>query len=472
MQGARIRESGTTEGSEPDSTENPIPGAAVRGDGGTWRQGCSRPQRVALDRCPAWSQVGSTILAQAAGVPTYPWSGTGVQISYEECNGVIPEEIYERACLQSENAAHRCRAIGYPVMLKASWGGGGKGIRTVRSDDEVEAALRQVRTKMRLFGMRREMLCVIGRRRSARFARLRHEAGIQMSTSGGSVALRPPRECLLSLLPRLQPPASSPEDHRGGTRPRRRIGHPRRDGKVHPHCAAALWRNSTSGCRSARALAKSVGYVGAATVEYLYSVEEGRYYFLELNPRLQVEHPVTEGITGVNLPACQVMVAMGIPLHRIPDIRHLYCEDPHGDSPIDFESHERRDPEGYVVAVRLTSENANDGFKPTSGDVDELHFRPTSDVWGYFSVKSGGGVHEFSDSQFGHLFAKGPTRQEAIRSMLMALKEVKIRGEIRTTVDYIIDMIQEPDFVLQRVHTAWLDNRIAQQVTDLQRVPL
>ena len=97
VQGARIRESGTTEGSEPDSTENPIPGAAVRGDGGTWRQGCSRPQRVALDRCPAWSQVGSTILAQAAGVPTYPWSGTGVQISYEECNGVIPEEIYERA---------------------------------------------------------------------------------------------------------------------------------------------------------------------------------------------------------------------------------------------------------------------------------------------------------------------------------------------------------------------------------------
>ena len=215
-----------------------------------------------------------------------------------------------------------------------------------------------------------------------------------------------------------------------------------------------------------------MGYVGAATVEYLYSVEEGRYYFLELNPRLQVEHPVTEGITGVNLPACQVMVGMGIPLHRIPDIRVLYHEDPQGDSPIDFEAHERRSPDGYVVAVRLTSENANDGFKPTSGDVDEVHFRPTSDVWGYFSVKSGGGIHEFSDSQFGHLFAKGPTRQEAIRSMLMALKEVKIRGEIRTTVDYIIDMIQEPDFLEQRIHTAWLDNRIARQVTEMQRVPL
>ena len=96
------------------------------------------------------SQVGSTILAQAAGVPTYPWSGTGVQISYEECDGVIPKEIYERACLQAENAVHRCRAIGYPVMLKASWGGGGKGIRTVRSDAEVETLLRQVGTNMHL----------------------------------------------------------------------------------------------------------------------------------------------------------------------------------------------------------------------------------------------------------------------------------------------------------------------------------
>ena len=210
-----------------------------------------------------------------------------------------------------------------------------------------------------------------------------------------------------------------------------------------------------------------MGYVGAATVEYLYSLEEESYYFLELNPRLQVEHPVTEGITNVNLPACQVMIGMGLPLYCIPDIRSLYHEDPSGRSFIDFEVQSRKEPEGHVLAVRITSENANDGFKPTSGHIDELHFRPTSDVWGYFSVKSGGGIHEFSDSQFGHLFAKGASRQETIRSMLLALKEVKIRGEIRTTVDYIIDMIQEPDFQLQRIHTAWLDNRIAAQVTSM-----
>lgn len=90
-------------------------------------------------------KVGSTILAQAAGVPTYPWSGSGVEVSFQECNGVIPKEVYEQACLQPETAVESCGQIGYPIMLKASWGGGGKGIRTVRSQDEVESILKQVR---------------------------------------------------------------------------------------------------------------------------------------------------------------------------------------------------------------------------------------------------------------------------------------------------------------------------------------
>jgi len=169
-----------------------------------------------------------------------------------------------------------------------------------------------------------------------------------------------------------------------------------------------------------------------------------------------------------------------------------------------------------VVAVRVTSEDANAGFKPTCGSIDELSFRTSPDVWGYFSVKSGGGIHEFSDSQarprwrtalrrapaharpaarprrppgpgaagarhappdakaaraeraaraqFGHLFAKGDTREAATRAMVVALKEVKIRGEIRTIVDYAVEMIQSGDFVNNNIHTGWLDARIAQHV--------
>ena len=124
----------------------------------------------------------------------------------------------------------------------------------------------------------------------------------------------------------------------------------------------------------------------------------------------------------------------------------------------------QRAPDGHVVAVRITSEHAEDGFKPTCGHIDELHFRSTPEVWGYFSVKPGGRVHEFSDSQFGHVFAKGADRAAALKAMVVALKEIKIRGEIRTLVDYVIDMLQEPEFVGNQIHTGWLDGRIAAQV--------
>lgn len=202
---------------------------------------------------------------------------------------------------------------------------------------------------------------------------------------------------------------------------------------------------------------RSVGYVGAATVEYLYLVEAQEFCFLELNPRLQVEHPVTEMLTRVNLPMAQLYVAAGVALHRIADIRaffgactlsrpflcffffeleglnrfsyacgfrrgrfgfasarmflqsydscddmlrfHIYIyiyifhphagRDPDGSDLIDFESESPRAPDGHVIAVRITSEDAEDGFKPTAGGISELSFRSTPEVWGYFSVKSG-----------------------------------------------------------------------------------
>ncbi|KXZ43840.1 hypothetical protein GPECTOR_79g119 [Gonium pectorale] len=93
-------------------------------------------------------KVGSTLLAQAANVPTLPWSGSAVRVSVDECaGGVIPPSTYSAACIpldDVEAAVEACQKIGYPVMLKASWGGGGKGIRKVSSDDEVRAVFKQV----------------------------------------------------------------------------------------------------------------------------------------------------------------------------------------------------------------------------------------------------------------------------------------------------------------------------------------
>ncbi|KAM3567206.1 hypothetical protein VYU27_010643, partial [Nannochloropsis oceanica] len=107
-------------------------------------------------------------------------------------------------------------------------------------------------------------------------------------------------------------------------------------------------------------------------------------------------------------------VAMGIALHRIPDIRRLYGLDPLGSSPIDFDTAERVPPTNHCIAVRVTAENPDMGFKPTSGTIQELNFRSTPDVWGYFSVDS---------------------------------SELSIRGDIRTTVEYISVLMATEDFV-------------------------
>mmetsp|Transcript_1644 Transcript_1644/g.3791 ORF Transcript_1644/g.3791 Transcript_1644/m.3791 type:complete len:2007 (+) Transcript_1644:63-6083(+) len=218
--------------------------------------------------------------------------------------------------------------------------------------------------------------------------------------------------------------------------------------------------------KAAVALAKAVGYTNAGTVEYLYSEAEEKFYFLELNPRLQVEHPVTEMITRVNLPAAQLQVAMGIPLYHIPEIRELYGKNrfeddvSNGKSVIDFDVTERVAPYGHCIAVRITAENAEAGFKPTSGGIQELNFRSTPNVWGYFSMDSSGSIHEFADSQFGHLFASGIDREQARRNMALALKEMSIRGDISTTIDYISKLIELDDFVENNIDTGWLDKII------------
>ena len=205
----------------------------------------------------------------------------------------------------------------------------------------------------------------------------------------------------------------------------------------------------------------------------LYNHADDAFFFLELNPRLQVEHPTTEMVSGVNLPAAQLQIAMGIPLHRVRDIRTLYGVAPHGSSEIDFDmtnpqsnSLQRKPvPKGHVVAVRITAENPDAGFKPSSGSLQELNFRSNTNVWGYFSVGSTGGLHEFADSQFGHIFAYGADRSESRKNMVVALKELNIRGDFRTTVEYLIKLLETRAFEENTITTGWLDTLISNKLT-------
>ncbi|KAG8632982.1 acetyl-CoA carboxylase 1 [Manihot esculenta] len=385
-------------------------------------------------------KIGSSLIAQAADVPTLPWSGSHVKIPPESCLISIPDEVYREACVYTtEEAVASCQVVGYPAMIKASWGGGGKGIRKVHNDDEVRALFKQVQGEVPgspIFIMKVA-------------SQSRHLEVQLLCDQYGNVAALHSRDCSVQ----------------------------RRHQKIieeGPITVAPLDTVKKLE-QAARRLAKCVNYVGAATVEYLYSMDTGEYYFLELNPRLQVEHPVTEWIAEINLPAAQVAVGMGIPLWQIPEIRRFYGMEHGGGynawrkssvaaTPFDFDLAESTRPKGHCVAVRITSEDPDDGFKPTSGKVQELSFKSKPNVWAYFSVKSGGGIHEFSDSQFGHVFAFGESRTLAIANMVLGLKEIQIRGEIRTNVDYSVDLLHASDYRDNKIHTGWLDSRIAMRV--------
>ena len=119
-------------------------------------------------------------------------------------------------------------------------------------------------------------------------------------------------------------------------------------------------------------------------------------------------------VSNINLPAAQLMVAMGIPLHKIKGIRQMYHENINSDNLIDFHKPNiEPKPMGHVIAARITSENPDEGFKPSAGTVHELNFKSNKNVWGYFSVSASGGLHEFADSQFGHCFSWGEDREQA-----------------------------------------------------------
>lgn len=97
----------------------------------------------------------------------------------------------------------------------------------------------------------------------------------------------------------------------------------------------------------------------------------------------------------------------------------------------------------------------------------ELNFRSMKNVWGYFSLAASGGLHEFADSQFGHVFAWGEDREQARRNLVMALKQVSIRGDFRTTLEYLITLLETPAFKRNKIDTSWLDGLIAQKVYKL-----
>nr|XP_045746206.1 acetyl-CoA carboxylase 1 [Mirounga angustirostris] len=222
-------------------------------------------------------KIASSIVAQTAGIPTLPWSGSGLHVDWHENDFSkrilnVPQELYEKGYVKDvDDGLKAAEEVGYPVMIKASEGGGGKGIRKVNNADDFPNLFRQVQAEVPgspIFVMRLAK-------------QSRHlEVQILADQYGNAISLFG-RDCSVQ----------------------------RRHQKIIEEAPAAIATPAVFEHmeQCAVKLAKMVGYVSAGTVEYLYS-QDGSFYFLELNPRLQVEHPCTEMVADVNLPAAQLQV--------------------------------------------------------------------------------------------------------------------------------------------------------------------
>eukprot|EP00095_Tigriopus_kingsejongensis_P004246 maker-scaffold711_size108467-snap-gene-0.33 protein:Tk04246 transcript:maker-scaffold711_size108467-snap-gene-0.33-mRNA-1 annotation:"hypothetical protein DAPPUDRAFT_222043" len=374
-------------------------------------------------------KIASSIVAQTAGVPTLPWSGSGLKAEMVDGSRVkVGKELFRKACVKNlEEGLNSAFKVGFPVMIKASEGGGGKGIRKAETEEEFKKSFPQV--QLEVPGSPIFIMKLARNARHLEVQLLADEYGTAISLFGRDCSIQRRHQKIIEEAPVV-------------------IAKPQ------------IFREMEE---AAVRLAEMVGYRSTGTVEYLYD-DTGRWYFLELNPRLQVEHPCTEMVANVNLPAAQLMVAMGIPLHRMKSIRQLYGQDTSSIELIDFKEPKiPPKPSGHVIAARITSENPDEGFKPSAGTVHELNFKSNKNVWGYFSVSASGGLHEFADSQFGHCFSWGEDREQARENLVVALKELSIRGDFRTIVEHLVMILEKSEFLYNSLNTGWLDCLIAKK---------
>ena len=310
------------------------------------------------------------------------------------------------ALVSHEDPVETAYNVGYPIVLKAAHGGGGKGMRILESAsglfDEIMAAMREADAAFGLGDLYFERF----------IPDARHIEVQVLGDTHGTVVHLHERECSIQ----------------------------RRFQKVIEEAPAPFL---SSGVRrdlldAAVAAATAVGYVGAGTVEFLVGADGG-FTFMEMNTRLQVEHPVTEAITGIDLVRLQIEIAAG------------GCIPTQADIPA---------PAGHAIEARLYAERPEAGYAPSTGTV--CHFNVPGPVRVDAAVVDGSTVTHHYDPMIAKVIAHAPTRDEAARILTRSLEEAVVHG-IDTNRDLLVAVVGHPEFVAGAVDTGWLE-RI---VTDL-----
>ncbi|MGE5385960.1 MAG: pyruvate carboxylase [Betaproteobacteria bacterium] len=336
------------------------------------------------------NKVAARKAAVAAGVPVVP------------ATEALPKDY--------DKAAAMAAAIGYPFMLKASWGGGGRGMRVVESEADLKGALDVAR---------REALAAFGNDEVYLERLVRRARHVEVQVLGdkhGNVIHLFERDCSVQ----------------------------RRNQKVVERAPAPYLNDERRAalCESALKLCRAVNYTHAGTVEFLMDADTDEFYFIEVNPRIQVEHTVTEQVTGVDLVKAQIRVSMGAKI---------------GDPPTDIPAQKDLRLNGHALQCRVTSEDPENNFTPDYGKLTAYR-SPAG-----FGIRLDGGtaysgavITPFFDSLLVKVTATGQTAEEAAIRMDRALREFRIRG-VSTNLPFLENVVSHPLFRNGQCTTRFID---------------
>ncbi len=329
-------------------------------------------------------------MAARAGVPTVPGS-VGRIVGIDE-------------------ARKLAGGIGFPIMIKAAAGGGGRGIHIARSPDELERLIPLASGEaIAAFGD--------GGLYLERFIERARHIEVQIMGDGERAVHVYERECSVQ-------------------RRRQKVWE-----EAPAACLAPDIRNKL--CTSAVALAHAVNYRGAGTLEYLYDEETGKFFFIEMNTRIQVEHPVSEMVTGIDLVKEMISIAAG---HRLS-----------------FGQNDVR-LRGHAIECRINAENPAKGFLPSPGQITSLALPEGEHIRFDTMLYDGYVVPPFYDSLLGKLIVWGEDRDAARERMAAALGKLEVGG-IDTTISLHVALANDPEVAAHKIHTRWLE-------TWLERNPL
>jgi pyruvate carboxylase len=366
-------------------SENPEFARAVEAAGIVW----VGPRPELLDKLG--DKVAARALAEAAGVPVLSGSNAPV--------------------LPGAETQALAEGLGYPVIVKAAMGGGGRGMRVVESADGLDSAIDQARREAgAAFGIPDVFL--------EKFIRKAKHIEVQLlGDKHGRLVHLHERDCSLQ----------------------------RRHQKIIEIAPAYNLDESLRAaiCDSAVKIGRHAGYDNAGTVEFLVDTETGRFYFIEVNPRIQVEHTVTEVVTGIDLIKSQILIAHGAPL-----------DDPE----INLPGQDSVRVLGFAFQCRVTTEDPANKFTPDYGRI--THYRSP----GGLGLRLDGGtaitgaiVTPFYDSMLVKVTASGTRFIDAARRMERALQEFRIRG-VKTNIPFLVNVVTHPEFLAGRCTTRFIDD--------------